>query len=882
MRKIISALLILSSVSILGQTTWSMAWANGIGSFVNEESYHSCIDVNGNLYVVGRATSTVDFDPGPGTFTVNGSNQGFLAKYSSSGALIWAKVMQDLGGQSFCQAVGVDGSGNVTISGYFSGTVDLDPSPTTLSVAAIGNSDMFITRFDINGSWLWSRVIGAPAQQVNPIELKINSLGDAIITGDYEGVVDFDAAPGNTVNLSSVVGSKDVFVLSYNSSGNFNWAIGFGGVSPDMGTCVSLDPANNVYVTGFFQGVADFDPAPGATVNITSQGAEDMFIAKYSSSGAYVWAGAISGSVKDQGYRLSYSPNGNVILGGFFQSTFVDADPSPSTYTLSKLGTAANDMFVGAYSASTGSLVWAKNSGGFGSIGIAPAGLCTDLQNNIYVTGFFDAYADFDLGAGTSTLTALTNAGSDVMISKYDSQGNLILARNIGGGTGPGNEAYAVHTHTNNDIYISGVIATAADFDINGPVYTPTINLGGGADIFFAKYSQCIAPTTPTLNLINPILCNGQTLTLTITGTLNSATNWVWSNVSCGTGSFATGTVVVVSPTVSTNYFVRGEGGCITPSSCASTSVTVNTLKSITGQVTFSGTPVLGEVVLYKNEGGFQKYDSLTKVNIDIAGNYSFTAYNPGSYLVQALPTATNLQVTYGSNAVNWKTATVINHSCVTTSSMNINVVPLVNIGQGPGMIAGKVVEGLKFGQKGQVVPGAPIKGAMVKAGRNPGGDIVAQGRTTPSGGYSFTALPLNAQGESYFIIVDITGLDTNGTYHKVLAIGTETFTNLDFVADSAKITPGQFVGIVERANNVTAVKVYPNPNNGMVYLESKDNKTITEVRIFDLTGREVYRRNEDENIHSVDIRHLPKGVYNMRISEDEGGSSVFRLIIQD
>ena len=90
--------------------------------------------------------------------------------------------------------------------------------------------------------------------------------------------------------------------------------------------------------------------------------------------------------------------------------------------------------------------------------------------------------------------------------------------------------------------------------------------------------SSCTSPTVPTVAATTPI-CAGGSSTLTITGTLNSATAWSIYSGSCGGTLVGTtaGTTFVVSPGSTTTYFVRGEGGCVIPGSCGSAMVNVTT-----------------------------------------------------------------------------------------------------------------------------------------------------------------------------------------------------------------------------------------------------------------------------------------------------------------
>ncbi|WP_306565492.1 T9SS type A sorting domain-containing protein [Flavobacterium lindanitolerans] len=89
---------------------------------------------------------------------------------------------------------------------------------------------------------------------------------------------------------------------------------------------------------------------------------------------------------------------------------------------------------------------------------------------------------------------------------------------------------------------------------------------------------NCTSPTVPTLTASTSILCNGSSRTITITGSLNSATAWHVYSGSCG-GTLVTSTATgsfSVSPTTTTTYYVRGEGGCVTPGACATITVSVN------------------------------------------------------------------------------------------------------------------------------------------------------------------------------------------------------------------------------------------------------------------------------------------------------------------
>ena len=104
-------------------------------------------------------------------------------------------------------------------------------------------------------------------------------------------------------------------------------------------------------------------------------------------------------------------------------------------------------------------------------------------------------------------------------------------------------------------------------------LYIDNVNLAGIT-------SACTDPDIPTVTATPASICSGGTTTLTITGNLNDATDWQVYTGSCGgtnVGSTNTGSIVVTPTGGSTTYYVRGEGGCVTPGACGPVSVTVNT-----------------------------------------------------------------------------------------------------------------------------------------------------------------------------------------------------------------------------------------------------------------------------------------------------------------
>lgn len=430
--------------------------------------------------------------------------------------------------------------------------------------------------------------------------------------------------------------------------------------------------------------------------------------------------------------------------------------------------------------------------------------------------------------------------------------------------------------------------------NIGSPVANPSITINPTQNRYYICDILCngssavmtssvfVAVNGPTVTITAPSysICPAEPLTLTA----NGAVTYTWT-----TNSIITATVSV-TPTSTTVYTVTGTGanGC---SSTGTVSIFVKPATGITGTVTTASVPVAGTAILYKYEPFFTKFDSITSQPIAGNGGYNFASVNYGIYIVKAVPSASSLQVTYGLNSINWKTAIQINHTCASADVQDINVVALTALTVGPGSMSGKIEEGQGFGQRpgsalSPLAPGQPIKGVIVKGGKNPGGNMFAQTSTDANGTYTLSGLPNNNTGEEYFILVDIPGLDTNGTYHRVISTGSNTYVNLNFIVDSAKINPIQDVSVRQsEALAENNIKVYPNPSNGKVSIAyTLSASSDVSVELYDVVGKSlktiVPASHQGAGTHTqqLTLSELSQGMYfvKLRINENETSVKLF------
>ncbi len=244
--------------------TGTHLWSKGFGSTGDDHGTAVATDGSGNVVVTGYFNNTIDFGVGP--LTSAGMKDIFLVKLNSSGQYVWSKRF---GGTSIdsANALDIDISGNIVITGFFYGTVDFGGGPLTSTSAA----KVFLAKYLPDGTHSWSKVFSGTTTFDNAIatSLAIDLNANIVITGYFQGSANFGGG-----SLTSVA-SYDVFAAKYSSTGADLWSQRFGGSSVDQGKGVALDSSNNVLLTGYF----NYDVSFGGPV-LTSTGGSDIYVVK--------------------------------------------------------------------------------------------------------------------------------------------------------------------------------------------------------------------------------------------------------------------------------------------------------------------------------------------------------------------------------------------------------------------------------------------------------------------------------------------------------------------------------------------------------------------------------------------------------------------------
>jgi len=376
----------------------------------------------------------------------------------------WARSLSNSINKS-ARTIFTDATGNVYTIGQFSGTIDFDPGPATFNLTAQGTA-VYIIKLDSSGNFIWARQVGGIGSVDCAAAYLDEAAGVLYCTGAFQGNIDFDPGP-SSFNLASTTYGV-TYILKLHISGTFIWAkqVASSNAQSNAGSSVKGDNNGNIYITGNFSGIADFDPGNASYELTATNSLRDMYILKMDAAGNFLWTKQLSGlnTLSNQTpASLSLDNAGNIYTAGYFDST-VDFDPGAGVYTLTSKGDW--DAFVLKLDAN-GAFVWVKAMGGSGQNGIVSVTATDD--GYVYTAGYISGAADFDPGAGVYTLTSAGN--SDCFIAKLDNNGNFIWATVFGSTSDDGIWNMALDNTQN--IYCTGYFKNTVDFD-PGPA---TLNL---------------------------------------------------------------------------------------------------------------------------------------------------------------------------------------------------------------------------------------------------------------------------------------------------------------------------------------------------------------------------------------------------------------------
>ena len=310
-----------------GAQVWNQTW----GEVNNDEGYGIALDLTGNIYVTGINVVNPGVD-----------NDMVLVKYNSSGVQKWNRTWGG-GSDERGYDVAVDSSGNIFVTGM---TVSFGP----------GTCGAFLVKYNSSGSQLWNQTWGDGAIEYGNA-IALGTSGNIYLSGSTTSY-----GPPNT----------NVFLVQFNSSGDWQWSQFWGGGSIEVAADITIDSQENIYVAG--------------STNSFTAGGYDTLLIKYNISGSQQYNRTWGGTLDDTLSSIALDSLDNIYLTG-----------STSSY-----GADGKDMLLMKYN-NAGTLQWNRTWGG--SLDESGNAIRLDTSEDIFVAGYTGSF-----GAGSN----------DMVLVKFD------------------------------------------------------------------------------------------------------------------------------------------------------------------------------------------------------------------------------------------------------------------------------------------------------------------------------------------------------------------------------------------------------------------------------------------------------------------------------
>lgn len=466
-------ILILLDLFFIKLPAQNFEWVKKEGLFAYDYGYGISTDIVGNIYITGKYEMNANFSDS--ILNSYGNHDIYVAKYSSSGALIWTRTAGGVYGD-YSHGLACDGSNHIYVAGEIEGfntQINFEGSPIILN--SKGSNDVFLTKYDLNGNLLWARQAGGYYDDA-ALGITYDHNGNVYVCGYFKDTSTFS---GTTIYGN---GNRDIFIAKYDMNGNFKWVNHAGSAGRDEAKAIKCDTAGNVYIAGMYEDSAIFD----SSILLSPLSYFNVFLAKYAPDGSLIWVKSSGGDYDDVAWALTLDDEDKIyITGEFNASAYFDS--------IQLITTGQSNIFIACYN-SSGNVEWVTSAGG--PLNDRARGIGCD-GTNLYITGQFSTSANF----GPYTVTGIDSA--EIFMAKISNTGNFEWATSVGGihdapeqlGYESGN---GICAEPSGNVYATGTLISGGDFgNLSVFPYSRT-------DIFITKISQGPDITLPLAPIYNP------------------------------------------------------------------------------------------------------------------------------------------------------------------------------------------------------------------------------------------------------------------------------------------------------------------------------------------------------------------------------------------
>ncbi len=425
---IMRSILIISSFLFIGLALNGQSWISStqITGTDDINVIKSVSDVNNNTIVFGEYLGAITIGPG-NTLPSYGLRDYFLFKFDSEGTLVWSTNIGGTGNEFTYGGVGTDQAGNIYISGGFRNNVFFT---TTDSVIGTGLIDIFLAKYDSDGTLGWYKNVGAGAKAQRPSSMSVDLNGNILLAGTFADSLKID----ETTTLYSDNTIPDYFYSEFDNNGTLNW--------------VKQIKASNNPLSGAIFGIqshTDFLTMTGVysdTVFIedkilVSDTLFDVHLIRTNLLGDLQWIRRIGGEGYVYSYNLTSDPDDNIYVTGYYDSPSLIIDSTETEQITIESNAGGIDFFIAKYD-SEGTFQWIRTNGGVANDKLFDIAY---YNQEINVCGYF---TDSIKWGGIQLLAAGNPGDQDMFTGALDLEGNYRSANRFGGRNNSTEEAYSI------------------------------------------------------------------------------------------------------------------------------------------------------------------------------------------------------------------------------------------------------------------------------------------------------------------------------------------------------------------------------------------------------------------------------------------------------
>lgn len=833
----------------------NFVWVRVIAGTTAEALKAVRIIPSGGIVIAGQFNGTTDFDPGTGiealtSVTPSGFDV-FIERLDTDGNYDWVKRIGGTNSET-PTAIEIDAALNIYTIGEFRSTVDFDPGAGTFNLTSPnpGYAEPFALKLDVNGSFVWAKKVtdqpSSPGVQHHPHDIHLDLNTNVIIAGQFLGTADFDPGAG-TFSMTSASG--DSYVSKLDVNGNFLWAEmfrGSGSIGQNMPFSIDTDIDGNVFVSGAFENMVDFDPPTLAVPSVlTATSGVQPYVVKLAPTGSFIWVRTVGGStgatIGHETY-LSLTSTGRIVLAGKFQTT-KDFDPTPCIYNVTAGGTSQHSFYLSQWNEETLHTItsFTPTSGPIGTpVTITGTNFSTSPAQNI-------VEFTFDRAATVSASTATT---INTEVPALAVNGRISVTR------------YCIEVQSATNFTVTaGSLPTITSF-------TPASgNVGATVTITGTNFSATAANNTVRFNGTTAVATASTTTSITTTVPAGATTGKITVVVAGNTATSATD-FTVTTPALPTITFFNPTSGAIGTTvgitgtnfsaTAANNTVRFNgTVATVTASTT---TGIITTVPAGATTG---------KITVTVAGN---TATSATDFDVT---TASGIVINPQPQSISTCEGSIETFSIDASGAANItyqwqkfNGTIFANIANGGGY-AGVTTKNLTVDTDGNF--GAGEYRCRVSGTATP--DVFSQTATLTINPYPVASITINGSsllasaGDSYQWYQN--GSQVTNATGQALALNIAEYGSymVDVTVDGCTSTSDEFIYLMTGAETIhEEIKVYPNPFKEHVTIELPSEEHF-KLRIIDAIGRTLKDYSIDDNT-TLNLNDLSSGSYILIIEK--------------